>query len=246
MFKYVAGALTAIFGQLEEHRPWSDDQYKYFTYGIRVMELVLTCPSSNIGALEVYGDPTLQDLFTAFWRAARVVDLQTLAQRPKPAAHLMQLINCVVREFIDQIVAIDSSFLHFALIFTVSWCRQGRDKAYNPGVDSFRIVLEIIRKITYFCLENAETEHGRILCESTRMVYDDILVMLEETVLTGVSGAKWNYDITDVMVCISKMKPSYWPQVKHKLGILLGMVCDKNHRDNINRLLELDNLEDLE
>jgi hypothetical protein len=133
-----------------------------------------------------------------------------------------------------------------SLEFAMAWCREGQEKAYNTGLDSFGLILGIIRQITYYCLENAETDQGRALWEETRKVYDEILVMLEDTVLTGVHGPQWNYEVTDLMVCISRMKPASWPQVKTKLGILLGLCCDQDHRDNINRLLELDNLEGLE
>jgi hypothetical protein len=239
MFKTAAASLIHFFTALRRPEGSTDANVhanaKPFTYAMKIMEIILTNQFSNIGALEVYDDPTLNNLFVEFLHVARETDLIAILRFPKTGSCLMKLLCCLFDRFMTHIVDIDWQFLPMALRI----CALSNADTDRPDVES---AFKIITHITQFCTENEGTEVGKLLYEATPDIYNQILKMLEEMIFKYTQSR--NYEITTVMANVLKMRPTMWPEVRDRLSLFLRLCENDEQRGNISGLIEVEVPED--
>jgi hypothetical protein len=230
MFKAAAGALIHFFRTIDGASTAADN-HRPVTDAIRIMEIILTNQFSCIGALEVYNDTTLTDLFVEFLRLARESDIAALLAFPKTASALMKLLCCLFDLFLAQVVEIDPTFVTLAL----NICAQANTSTGRSDVESS---FAVISEITDFCVAMEGTEIGQRLWEHTRDVYNRILRMLEEMVFRYTQ--KINYEVTSLMASVLRMRPAAWPEVRHRLSFFLRLCNNPEQRENINAVIAID------
>lgn len=235
MFKTAAQTLIYFF---TETSPTSEEK-KGLTYAMKIMELILNDKFSNIGALEVYQDPILNDLFEAFLKYMAQIDILPLLMHQKTLVVLICLLNCVFR-FIDYFLKIDQSFILAALKI----CSQA-----NSTYEQVYMVktYQVIGWITDYLVANQDNPVVAQLIIDANPIYDEILFMLEGIIFSSDATSKLQYQVLSIMTNVVKMHPPSWPQVRHKLSLFLQNIKtskDKSYRQEISecmtQLLELD------
>jgi hypothetical protein len=198
---------------------------KCFVYSMRIMEVILTNPHSNLGALEVYKDTTLTDLIREFLLVVSKINLARCLTLRKLTRALMQLLACLFGTFTDKIMAVDPNFLVVGLELSASLHFDCQD------VDGyFEYIFKIISSLTWYSIKHGDENFH----ESIRPSYEKILKMLEEVVLRCDEGAY--FQVTSLISTVLLMKPRNWPDVRQKLRLFLQFCVDKEMKEAIDDL----------
>ena len=219
---------------------------KAFRYAMRVMDEVLGNSCSNIGVLEVYGDDTLAQLFTAFLGVARNIDLIGLLQHPKVKDTLILLLKRLYSDFINQLLAIDWRFLCDSLRICET-IRVDQDPTRSIH-QTWEHIYVIIKKITKFCVARQSDPIGTEIREATKDLFNDILIMLEKMLFTyGIVRFRSSAEETtlqcpgaaDLMVLVLRMQPTAWKEVKQRLSLFLQHSRSEPNAEAFRRLLSI-------
>ncbi|OHT14706.1 hypothetical protein TRFO_02946 [Tritrichomonas foetus] len=188
-------------------------------YAMQIMEHILTGSFSNIGALVAYNDPILVQLFTSFLHFAHEVDFNEIVQYPRQLEQIVKLMCCLFQNFAEYIVKIDITFLRTALVI----CTYSNNTSYLPIENSFTVISEV----TDFCVSILETPSGQELYENTKEAFNGVLLMLENMLMKMKPTMKYQesdaifLQLVELTKNVLRMKPTIWPEVKHRLMLFL-------------------------
>lgn len=221
-----------------------------FRCAMDIMNQILSEKSSNIGALEVYGDPTLVNMFTGFITIMmnENVDITELTSIPKTLKALAKLLVCLSENFIQHVASINPAFMCVALDIC---CSKAED------TDTKKIVhdcLTAIRYITNFCFAHKGEEVVQHISEAARErgLFEHVLLMLEKMLMRSTYQIitkkprmdtrgrmdDGRFEITQLIHDVLQMEPRNWPAVRGRLELYLKNVREESAK-NINRLLEV-------
>jgi len=226
LFKLAAKSLISFF----QNAPSSKEKNsKGFANAMRILETVLTNPNLNIGALEVYNDKTLDELLACFLEFADESKIKDLLPIEKARSILMKLFYCLFEKFPGYIIRIDPSFFRIALecctIYDRSFQRSDVENAFK-----------LIKYITYFCHENRDDSIVAQIIEDSRMIYDRLLLMLEQMIFHLEQNT--NYEVVDLIKNVLKMNPPSWPIVRSRFKLFLEHCIKSEQRENLSGLID--------
>ena len=231
IFKNTAAALTELFGKPLE----LSENVEVIQYMLMIMNTILTNPCSNIGAIEVYEDPTLKDLFVAFFDFASRIGIMEFVNFKELSMPTTELIRTLFADFDEYIIEIRADFIPVALDLALQLLKN-----LDPTEKDNTKYSSTIEALAQFTINNREVaEFGEYL-EQMMPIYDKVLETFERFILLRSLERAIYVNIVSLVI---QLEPQSWPVIKARLRLYFAN-ADEEQKELLYKILKDDDAED--
>ncbi|EAY18676.1 hypothetical protein TVAG_062810 [Trichomonas vaginalis G3] len=225
IFKTVAVALTNFFNIIDV--PNFENLENSIATSMSIMTKILSNPESNIGAIETYEDPTLTNLFVAYFDMCERVNYEVFTTYPPILNKMLELIETIFNEFSDYIIQNKPSFI----VASLKIAQKGLDQTISMK-DIIETPLAAVKSIGVFSLNNMEVPEFQPLFEEMKPSFEFILVLLEKELL------KLSYrNVIGALEIIVKLNLDNWPLVRTRLRLFFDTLSISDQKDALSVIL---------
>ena len=228
IFKETAEALVFYF-QIQIDLSESPNLIEYL---YKILNTILSNESSNIGAIEVYEDPALNNLLSAFFTFSEHFSVDYYNQYSfQLVVPVLELTKTLFTDFSDYIIDIKPSFIPFALELSLSIADNVHDVDLNE-------VTSTLQSISLFSVKyKNEPEFAQYLTQMMP-IFEKLLVIYERFLLLKTSDTD-RKAIINLFEIVIQLEPQNWPVVRTRLRLFFNDFKFNDQKEELKRILTI-------
>ena len=200
-------------------------------YLINILNTILCNESSNIGAIEVYEDPALNNLLSAFFNFAENFSVDYYREYSfQLVIPILELSKTLFTDFSDYIIQIKPSFIPYALELALMI-------ADMHDVD-LQEITDTLQSISQFSVKYKADEGFQEFLTQMMPLFERLLITFERLLLLRTSDSDRNA-IINLFDTVIQLEPQNWPVVRTRLRLFFNDFQIYNQKEELKRILTI-------